>query len=98
MIVAFSVSPMGGNESVGASVAACVQIVRDSGLPHETNAMFTNIEGEWDQVMEVVRACIERASQDAPRVSVTMKIDHRPGVDDQLEQKVASVRRHLGEQ
>ncbi len=95
MIVAFSVSPMGGSDSVGESVAECVRIVRDSGLPHETNAMFTNVEGDWDEVMEVVRACIERASQDAPRVSVTMKIDHRPGRTGQLEEKVATVRRHL---
>lgn len=97
MIVAFSVSPMGEDESVGESVAECVEIVRASGLPHETNAMFTNVEGDWDEVMEVVRSCIDRAAERAPRVSVTMKIDHRPGVSDQLTQKVQSVERHLGE-
>ena len=98
MIVAVSVSTMGGSDSVGATVAECVRIVRDSGLPYETNAMFTNIEGEWDEVMAVVRACVDRAAELAPRVSVTMKIDHRPGVEDQLEQKAASVRHHLGEE
>jgi uncharacterized protein (TIGR00106 family) len=97
MLVAFSVSPMGESESVGEAVAECVRIVRDSGLPHETNAMFTNIEGEWDEVMAVVRACVERAAEVAPRVSVTMKMDHRPGVVDQLHQKVETVRRHLDE-
>ena len=97
MIVAFSVTPMGGSESVGAAVAECVRIVRASGLPHETNAMFTNVEGEWDEVMGVVRACVDRAAEHAPRVSVTMKIDHRPGVADQLRRKVESVERHLDE-
>lgn len=97
MIVAFSVTPMGGSESVGESVAECVKIVRASGLAHETNAMFTNVEGDWDEVMQVVRDCVDRAAENAPRVSVTMKIDHRPGVSDQLHQKVESVERHLGE-
>ena len=97
MLVAFSVSPMGGSESVGDAVAECVAIVRDSGLPFETNAMFTNVEGEWDEVMGVVRACVDHAAAHAARVSVTMKIDHRPGVGDQLHQKVARIQERLGE-
>ena len=95
MLVAFSVSPMGGSESVGDAVAECVAIVRDSGLPFETNAMFTNVEGEWDEVMGVVRACVDRAAEHAPRVSVTMKLDHRPGAEDQLHGKVERVQRQL---
>lgn len=91
MLVAFSVTPMGGSESVGDVVAECVRIVRESGLPCETNAMFTNVEGEWDEVMDVLRACVEHAASTAPRVSVTMKMDYRPGADDQLTAKVARV-------
>ena len=61
MIVAFSVSPSGGDEtgSVGAAVAEAIRVVRASGLPNETNAMFTNIEGEWDEVMAVVKQAVE---------------------------------------
>ena len=55
MIAAFSISPVGVAESVSQLVAECVGIVRDSGLPNETNAMFTNIEGEWDEVMHVIK-------------------------------------------
>jgi uncharacterized protein (TIGR00106 family) len=95
MLVAFSVTPLGDSESVGDAVAECVRIVRASGLACETNAMFTNIEGEWDDVMPVVRACVERAAEHAPRVSVTMKMDYRPGVDGQLEGKVERVERLL---
>ena len=95
MLVAFSVTPLGDSESVGDAVAECVRIVRASGLSCETNAMFTNIEGEWDEVMPVVRACVERAAEHAPRVSVTMKMDYRPGVDGQLEGKVERVERLL---
>ena len=50
MIAAFSITPLGTDESVGDLVAEAVRIVRASGLPNETNAMFTNIEGEWDEV------------------------------------------------
>ena len=61
MIVAFSVSPFGGDEagSVGDAVAEAIRVVRASGLPNETNAMFTNIEGEWDEVMAVVKQAVD---------------------------------------
>ncbi len=51
MLAAFSVTPLGAGESVGELVAEAVRVVRQSGLPTETNAMFTNVEGEWDEVM-----------------------------------------------
>ena len=95
VLVAFSVSPMGGSDSVSEAVAACVQLIRDSGLPNETNAMFTNVEGPYDQVMALVGRCIERCAQDAPRVSVTLKLDHRPGHEGALRDKVARVEAHL---
>ncbi len=94
-LVAFSVSPMGGSDSVSEAVAACVQMVRDSGLANETNAMFTNVEGPYDEVMALVGRCIERCAQDAPRVSVTLKLDHRPGHEGALRSKVARVEAHL---
>ena len=95
MIAAFSVTPLGTGESVSDLVAGCVGIVRASGLPNETNAMFTNVEGEWDEVMEVIRACVDHVATQASRVSVVVKIDHRPGVDRGLEAKVAAVERQL---
>jgi uncharacterized protein (TIGR00106 family) len=95
MIAAFSITPVGTGDSVSASVAEAVRLVRDSGLPNETNAMFTNVEGEWDEVMGLIRACVEKVSETAPRVSVVIKIDHRPGVSDGLSAKVQAVEDHL---
>lgn len=98
-LVAFSVTPMGdvvgADGSVGDAVAAAVRVVRESGLPNETNAMFTNVEGEWDQVMAVVKDAVMAVAAASPRVSVVIKIDHRPGVDGALEAKVARVERAL---
>ncbi|MHB1535270.1 MAG: MTH1187 family thiamine-binding protein [Acidimicrobiales bacterium] len=95
MLAAFSITPIGAGDSVGPAVAEAVRLVRQSGLANETNAMFTNVEGEWDQVMALLKACVDRVGQDAPRVSVVVKLDVRPGHEGALTDKVASVERHL---
>jgi uncharacterized protein (TIGR00106 family) len=103
VIVAFSVSPSGvgvdgaaGEDgSVSEAVAAAVRVVRESGLPHETSSMFTSIEGEWDEVMDVVRRATEAAGRYGSRVSLVLKADIRPGVTDGLTSKVETVERHL---
>jgi uncharacterized protein (TIGR00106 family) len=95
VLAAFSVTPMGAGDSVGEAVAEAVAIVRASGLPNETNAMFTNLEGEWDEVMDVIRRCVDAAAEHAPRVSVVIKLDHRPGTGGALRAKVESVERRL---
>lgn len=97
MIAAFSITPLGIGESVGAPVADAVRLVRASGLPNETNAMFTNVEGECDEVMNLVKSCVSEVSKSAPRVSVLIKIDYRPGSVDALHAKVAAVESHLAE-
>lgn len=92
MIVAFSVAPSGGeSDSVSAAVAEAVRVVRDSGLPYELNAMFTLLEGEWDEVMDVVRRAVQAAGAGAPRTSLVLKADIRPGHTNQLRTKVARV-------
>jgi uncharacterized protein (TIGR00106 family) len=96
MLAAFSITPLGAGDSVSGAVADAVRLVRDSGLPNETNAMFTNVEGEWDEVMALLKSCVLKVAEDAPRVSVVLKLDYRPGVSDALRSKVAAVERHLG--
>ena len=97
MIAAFSVSPVGGDEAggVGAAVAEAIRVVRASGLPNDTNAMFTNIEGEWDEVMAVVKQAVDAVAAVAPRVSLVLKADIRPGYTGQLTAKVERIEREL---
>jgi uncharacterized protein (TIGR00106 family) len=95
MIAAFSLTPLGVGESVGELVAEAVKVVRASGLPSETNAMFTNVEGEWDEVMAVLKSCVEKVAERAPRVSLVVKIDYRPGHENAMTTKMQSVLRHL---
>jgi uncharacterized protein (TIGR00106 family) len=98
MLVAFSVSPTGGDDTggVSAAVAEAVRVVRASGLPNETHAMFTNVEGEWDEVMAVVKQAVDAVAAVAPRVSLVLKADIRAGHTGQLTAKVESIERELG--
>ncbi len=95
MLVAFSVTPLGVGDAVGEYVADAVRVVRDSGLPNHTDAMFTTVEGDWDEVMGVVQQAVDAVAAKAPRVSVVLKADIRPGVTGALTAKMESLERHL---
>lgn len=97
MLVAFSVAPSGGSDgdSVHDAVAAAVAVVRASGLPNRTDAMFTTIEGEWDEVFEVVKRATEAVGAFGTRVSLVLKADIRPGHVGELTGKVERLERAL---
>ncbi|MER7589397.1 thiamine-binding protein [Micromonospora sp. NPDC127501] len=97
MLIAFSITPLGGDDSVGDLVAEAVRVVRASGLPNRTDAMFTTVEGEWDEVMAVVKRAVDVVAAQAPRVSVVLKADIRPGVTDALTGKIARIEARLAE-
>jgi uncharacterized protein YqgV (UPF0045/DUF77 family) len=97
MLVAFSVAPSGGGDgdSVHDAVAAAVAVVRASGLPNRTDAMFTTIEGEWDEVFDVVKRATEAVGAFGTRVSLVLKADIRPGHVGELTGKVERLERAL---
>ncbi|MAY95995.1 thiamine-binding protein [uncultured Nocardioides sp.] len=101
MLVAFSVAPSGSGDSDGSvseAVAAAVRVVRESGLPNRTDAMFTTIEGpDWDTVMDVVKRATEAVQAFGPRVSLVLKADIRPGFDGQIDAKVERVETALAQ-
>ncbi|MCU1546729.1 MAG: thiamine-binding protein [Homoserinimonas sp.] len=91
MLVAFSVAPSGtgrADGSVHEAVAAAVRIVRESGLPNRTTSMFTEIEGEWDEVFDVVKRATDAVGQFGSRVSLVLKADIRPGFVGELTGKL----------
>ena len=96
MLVAFSVTPLGVGDAVGEYVADAVRVVRGSGLPNHTDAMFTTVEGDWDEVMAVVKRAVDAVAAKAPRVSVVLKADIRAGATGALTAKVETIERHLG--
>lgn len=95
MLIAFSVTPLGVGDGVGEIVAEAVRVVRASGLPNRTDSMFTTIEGDWDEVMAVVKDAVDAVASRAPRVSLVLKADVRPGVTDGLTSKVETIERYL---
>ncbi len=97
MLVAFSVTPIGTDVSVADEVAEAVRVVRESGLPNRTDAMFTSIEGEWDEVMAVVKQAVDAVLARSSRVSLVLKADVRPGAEDQLHEKVLAVEERLSQ-
>ncbi|WP_017792553.1 thiamine-binding protein [Leucobacter salsicius] len=96
MILAFSVAPSGAvpgraeraDGSVSDAVAEAVKVVRESGLPHRTSSMFTEIEGEWDEVFDVVKRATEAVMPFGARVSLVMKADIRPGFTGEIDGKL----------
>ncbi|MCI1017678.1 thiamine-binding protein [Microbacterium sp. C5A9] len=97
MLIAFSVAPSGtpadgsdrSDASVHDAVAAAVKVVRESGLPHRTTSMFTEIEGpDWDSVMDVVKRATEAVLPFGSRVSLVLKADIRPGYSGELDAKI----------
>ncbi|AOX05740.1 hypothetical protein BJP05_05955 [Corynebacterium sp. NML98-0116] len=100
MIAAFSVAPAvtdTPNAEMSQAVARAVKVVRESGLPNETTAMFTTVEGEWDEVMDVIKRATQAVEEVSPRVSLVIKADIRRGFTDMLHQKMESLNKHLEE-
>jgi len=91
MLVAFSVAPSGTGRADGSvhdAVAAAVRVVRGSGLPHRTTSMFTEIEGEWDEVFDVVKRATVAVAPYGSRISLVLKADIRPGYSGELDGKI----------
>jgi uncharacterized protein YqgV (UPF0045/DUF77 family) len=100
MIVAFSLAPSGTGRADGSvhdAVAAAVKIVRDSGLPNRTSSMFTEIEGEWDEVFDVIKRATDAVAAFGSRVSLVLKADIRPGYAGELDGKVERLKQALAE-
>jgi uncharacterized protein (TIGR00106 family) len=98
MLVAFSVAPSGTGRADGSvhdAVAAAVRVVRSSGLPHRTTSMFTEIEGDWDEVFEVVKRATEAVLPYGSRVSLVLKADIRPGHAGEIDGKIERLERAI---
>ena len=99
MLLAFSVAPSGTGRADGSvhdAVAAAVRVVRESGLPNRTSSMFTEIEGEWDEVFDVVKRATEAVLPYGSRVSLVMKADIRPGYEGELDGKLERLEAAIG--
>lgn len=100
MLLAFSVAPSGTGRDDGSvhdAVAAAVNVVRESGLPNRTTSMFTELEGTWDEVFDVVKRATEAVEPFGSRISLVIKADIRPGYEGELNGKIERLERAIDE-
>jgi uncharacterized protein (TIGR00106 family) len=96
LLAEFSMWPMDKGESVGTYVARLVDLIDRSGLPYRLGPLGTCVEGEYDQVMALIKQCHQVLAADCNRVYCTIKMDYRKGHPNMLESKIASVENALG--
>jgi uncharacterized protein (TIGR00106 family) len=96
VLLEMSVTPLGVGDSVSQYVAECVELIDQSGLDYELHSMGTIVEGELEQVLDLMRRCIEQVAQHSDRVTCAAKLDFRRGQSGRIRSKVASVEQKLG--
>lgn len=90
-LIEFSVTPVGGGEHLSEHIARCTRLVRESGIRNELHAMGTILEGDLDKSLELIRSCIAETLKDAPRASVSIRIDARADGRTDIDERVRSV-------
>lgn len=96
MLVEFSIVPIGVGSSIGDQLAEVLNIVDMSGLPYKVNPMGTVVEGDWDEIMKLIKKCHRAVMKTSERALTTISIDDRKGTSNRLEAKVKSIERRLG--
>lgn len=96
-LIAVAIAPFGEGDELSKEVAEVIKVIRDSGLPNQTTSMFTEIEGPWDEVMEVVKEATFVLANKGIRTEVVLKADIRPGFTDTMNKKIQSINNILGE-
>lgn len=94
-LIALAIAPVGTGDELSAEVAEVVKVIRESGLPNKTSSMFTEIEGEYDKVMEVVKKATFVLTEKGIRTEVVLKMDIRPGYTDTMSGKLERLEEHL---
>jgi uncharacterized protein (TIGR00106 family) len=95
MLVQFSMFPLGKGESVGKYVAKIVDLVDRSGLPCQTSAMSTVIEGEWDEIFNLIKRCRNVMKKEANRIYIVITIDDRKKGKNRIQGKVETIEKIL---
>ena len=96
MLAQFSITPLGVGEKLAGQVAGILDIIDRSGLEYRFSAMSTIVEGDWDEIMGLIRLCRDHLRREADRVLINIVIDDRKGAAGRLDGKVRDVETVLG--
>ena len=96
VLAELTIYPLGKGESLSPFVARCVEVIDSSGLAYRCHAMGTVLEGELDEIIEVVRRCFDALAVDCDRIECELRLDYRRDRTGRIDAKVSSVEKHLG--
>jgi uncharacterized protein (TIGR00106 family) len=96
MLAEFSIIPIGAGSSIGDRLAEVLRIVDASGISYKINPMGTVVEGEWDEVIRLIRKCHNAVMKTGERAVTTISIDDRKGKPNRIDQKVKSIEKRIG--
>jgi len=96
MLAEFSIIPIGSGSSIGDQLAAVLKIVDESGIPYRINPMGTVLEGEWNDIMKLIKKCHDEIMKREERAFISITIDDRKNKPNRIAEKIASVERRLG--
>jgi len=96
MLAEFSIVPVGVGSSIGDRLAEVLKIVDASGMPYKLNPMGTVVEGEWDDVIKLIRKCHSTVMKTGERAITTIAIDDRKGRPSRIDEKVKSIEKRIG--
>ncbi len=96
MLAEFAIIPIGVGSSIGDQLAIAMRIIDESGMPYKANPMGTVVEGEWEDIMALIKRCRDEIMKKEERVLISITIDDRKGKPNRIEEKVASIEKRLG--
>lgn len=96
MLTEFSIVPLGIGSSLGDRLALVLKIIDESGMPYKINPMGTVVEGQWDEIMALIKKCRDELMKTEERVLISIKIDDRKSTTNAINEKVASIEKRLG--
>lgn len=96
IMVELSMFPVDKGESLSKYVAKILEVIDQSGLSYRLNPMGTVLEGEWDEVMELIKKCHQTLDQECNRIYTTIKIDYRKGTGSRMDAKIEAVEGEIG--
>ncbi len=96
MLAIFSTFPLDKGQTLGKDVSEAIRLIDESGLDYQSTAMGTIVEGEWNEVMELVKKCHHKLRENSKRVYTKITIDDREGAEGRIKGKLADVERILG--
>ncbi|MEE9553039.1 MAG: MTH1187 family thiamine-binding protein [candidate division Zixibacteria bacterium] len=96
MLAIFSTFPLDKGQTLGEDVSEAIRLIDESGLDYQTTAMGTIVEGEWDEVMSLIKECHHKLRENSKRVNTKISIDDRAGAEGRLKGKVADIEKIIG--